>query len=357
MSAGEVHRFSCSIVVCAALAMLPLRALAEPGTPATENARGLKEDVVFTDYSPLSANAEIVRRMLSPLTAAQVPAALARAGRRLSGQPVDLTAEKFVLYVPERDPPQGFGLLVFVPPWNGAVAPSDWIPVFDQLGLIFVAATGSGNDASVLGRRTPLALLAEYNVAKRYRVDPQRIYVAGFSGGSRVALRLAIAYPDVFRGAILDAGSDPIGDSGAPLPPKDLFSRAQETMHVVFVTGGRDTEPMMRERASMRSLSSWCVFNVDSYAETFVAHDVMNAAALSQAVKLVSAPVQTNAQELAGCRSKIESDLDAQLNDAETLLSAGKRDEARRKLLEIDAHFGGLAAPRSVELFNRLGGS
>jgi pimeloyl-ACP methyl ester carboxylesterase len=337
--------------------MLPLRALAEPGVPDPDSRRGLEKDVAFTDYSPLSANAEIVRRLLSPLTAAQVPAALARAGKQLSGQPVDLAAEKFVLYVPEREPAQGFGLLVFVPPWSRALVPSDWVPLFDQLGIVFVAAEDSGNDTSVFARRSPLALLAEANAAKRYRIDPQRIYVAGFSGGSRVALRLALAYPDIFRGAILDAGSDPIGDSTSPLPPKDLLLRAQETTRFVYVTGGRDTGPLMSERASMHSLSDWCFFNVDSYAEPFIAHDVMNAATLSQALKLLSAPAQTNAQELAACRSKIESDLDSRLNQAEALVNGGKRDEARRTLLDIDAHFGGLAAPRIVDLFNRLGGS
>jgi len=350
-----MHRYLCCIAAGIAFAVLPLSALAQPTAPVPE-IRGLKNDVVFADYTALSSNAEIVRRMLSPLAAAQISLALARTGKRLSEQPVNLAGEKFLLYIPEREPPQGFGLLVFVPPWNGAVMPPDWAPILDQTGLIFVAATASGNDASVLGRRYPLALLAEYNVAKRYHVDSQRIYVAGFSGGSRVALRLALAYPDVFRGAILDAGSDPIGDSSAPLPPRDIFLRVQETTRFVYVTGDRDTEPVMRDRASMRSLSNWCVFDVGSYAETFVAHDVMNAAALSQVLKLLSAPIQTKAQQLAACRAKIENDLDAKLEEAETLVAAGKRDDARQRLLDLDAQFGGLAAPRSVAMFDRLGG-
>lgn len=191
--------------------------------------RGLKNDAVFADYTSLSSNAEIVRRMLSPLAATQIAIDLARTGKRLSEQPVNLSGEKFVLYVPEREPADGFGLLVFVPPWNRAAVPSDWIPVLDQSGTILVAAaTASGNDASVLGRRYPLAILAEYNVTKHYRVDPQRIYVSGFSGGSQVALRLALAYPELFRGAILDGGSDPIGTASTPLPPSELLSRVQD---------------------------------------------------------------------------------------------------------------------------------
>lgn len=113
----------------------------------------------------------------------------------------------------------------------------------------------------------------------------------------------------------------------------------------------------MRDSASMRSLSDWCVFNVDSYADTFVAHDVMNAAVLSQALKLLSAPARPNGPELAVCRAKIQVDLDAQLEKAKTDVAGGKSDEARQLLLDINARFGGLAAPRSVELFKRLGGA
>ena len=320
------------------------------------SAAGLSKDVVFTDYTPLSGNAEIVRRLLSPLAAAQIPAALARAGTRLSDQPVNLAEEKFILYVSAHEPVQGYGLIVFVPPWNGTVVPSDWVPVLEQSGLIFVSVARSGNDASVLGRRYPLAIIGEYNVAKRYRLDPLRIFIAGFSGGSRVALRLALAYPDVFRGAILNASSDPIGNSRAPLPPKDLFLRFQETMHLVYVTGDRDVVPTINDRASMRSMRDWCVFNVDSYIEPFVAHDAMSATALSRALEFLSAPYRTDREKLAECRAGIDKDLNAQLDATQSLIAAGKREEAQQKLLEIDARFGGLAAPKSVALFDQLGG-
>ena len=50
---------------------------------------GTLSSVVFSDYTPLSGNAELARRMLSPLTAAQIPALLARSGKRLGDQPVN----------------------------------------------------------------------------------------------------------------------------------------------------------------------------------------------------------------------------------------------------------------------------
>lgn len=340
-----------------AFAILTASVISCPSARGEASTTGLRMDAVFTEYTPLSANSELIRRMLSPLAAAQIPAVQARTGLRLSEQPVDLAQEKFVLYVPQRAPAKGYGLLVFVPPSDDASLPADWVPVLDQFGLILVRPVRSGNRQSVLGRRYPLAILAEYNVAKQYRLDPDRIYIAGFSGGSRVALRLAVAYPDVFRGAILNAGSDPIGDSNAPLPPADLFHRFQEFSHLVYVTGDNDTQPtVMSDHASMRSLNNWCVFNVDFYVEVSVAHDVMNPSALVRALGLLSAPAQPDREKLAACRNGNEAELTAQLAEAETLLAQNKRDDARQKLIDVNARFGGLASPRSVALFNRLGG-
>jgi len=344
--------------IAAVAAFAILAAVVDSGGWAADDASatGLRKDVVFTAYTPLSANTELIRRMLSPLAAAQIAAEQARTGLRLSEQPVDLAGEKFLLYVPERAPAAGYGLLVFVPPWDDARLPAGWAPVIDEFGLIMVATVRSGNEQSAIGRRYPLAILAEYNVARRYRLDPDRIFICGFSGGSRVALRLAVAYPDVFRGAILNAGSDPIGESNAPLPPPDLFHRFQEATHLVYVTGDGDIKNASFDHASMSSLDSWCVYGVDFQTEFFVAHDVMNANALARALGLLSAPAQPNPEKLAACRNARETELTAQIGEAEALLAQNKRDEARAKLMDIDAHFGGLAAPRSVALFNRLGG-
>jgi hypothetical protein len=46
----------------------------------------------------------------------------------------------------------------------------------------------------------------------------------------------------------------------------------------------------------------------------------------------------------------IEKNLTTQLLKAESLIGLGKRTEAERLLKEIDERFGGLAAPRTVDL-------
>lgn len=164
-----------------------------------------------------------------------------------------------MIYVPPHAPAQGYALMVFVPPWQQATLPSGWAQVLDQYGFIFVSAAGSGNDENHLARREPLALIGVQNVIKRYTVDPKRIFVGGFSGGSRVALRLALDYPDVFHGAFLNAGSDPIGANPVPLPSKDQLFRFQESSRIVYATGARDLFHLSMDAESARSMLKQCV--------------------------------------------------------------------------------------------------
>ncbi len=317
---------------------------------APAQAPGLQPDVVFTDYSPLSGNAEIVRRLLSPLAAAQIQLALAGSGKAMSAQSVDLAKETFTLYVPPQPPPHGYGLLVFVPPSQDAGLPEGWASVLDRHGVIFVAAARSGNDQNPLARRAPLALLAAANVMRRYPVDPDRVYVGGFSGGARIAMRLALGYPDLFRGALLNAGSDPIGDGPPAPPPRELFLRFQSSTHVVYVTGEQDAERRQMDIRSIQSLHNWCVFALDAHIVPWAGHQVASPGALSWALNALQRPARSDPNALAACRSDVERDLAGKLQQVQTLIAAGKHDDAQKALISLDARFGGLAAPLSVDL-------
>lgn len=312
-------------------------------------ATGLQPEVVFSDYSPLSATPELLRRLLSPLAGAQIQESLGRSGQKLIAQSIDLAAEHYVLYVPPLAPPRGYGLLVFVPPWQDARLPADWGPVLDRAGLIYVAAARSGNEENVLARREPLALLGAYNVMQRYPVDAERVYVGGFSGGSHIALRLALAYPDLFRGALLNAGSDPLGSGVPPLPPADLFRRFQESTRLVYVTGERDSR-LGLDAASQQSMHHWCVFDTDAQTTLGAAHEIASSAALSRALEALLVHNAPEAAKLARCRADIGREVAAALQKVQSLIDSGKRADAQKALLDIDKRFGGLAAPRSVQL-------
>jgi len=325
-------------------------AIADAETAAT----GLQSDVVFSDYTPLASSAELLRRLLSPLNALQVGKKLAHPAVALRDQPIDLAQERFTVYVPPQPPARGFGVLVFVPPWENAMLPRGWAAILDRHGVIFVSAANSGNAANVLDRREPLALLGAHNIMQRFRVDSERIYIGGYSGGSRVAMRLALAYPDVFRGAFLNAGSDPIGDAQTPLPPPEIFSRFQETTRLVYISGQNDAANVDKDAASTRSMLEWCVFDWYSERSPWTGHEVAGPAVFSRALDMLDSRAEPKLARLNSCRLRIDGELGKQIDQANDQLAAGNADGATRLLDRVDTHFGGLAAPRSVDLAIRL---
>ncbi len=246
-SADGVQNALVAAALLLGLVTAPLFARAQGRAPAPT---GLQQDVRFDQYSPLSTNEELLRRLSTPLQAESARQKLAASGQTLAPQPVDLAVERFALYAPPSPPPGGYGLMVFIPPWTEARIPPGWIPVLDQFGVILVTAAQAGNDANVLGRRIPLAAIAARNVIDRYKVDPERVYVAGFSGGARVALRAAIAFPELFHGAFLNSGSDPLGGEGTAVPPRPLLCSFQEASRIAAATGAEDTAVIAKDAQS-----------------------------------------------------------------------------------------------------------
>lgn len=320
-----------------------------PAIAADEN---LMKDVTFGDYAAAASSAELARRLLTPLAFERIRPRLANA----KTEPLDLAQERFVVYVPQgTPPPNGYGLLVFIPPWPEAALPKDWPHVLDRHGMIFVSAAHSGNDADTLDRRIPLALLGYENIRRRYDLDPNRVYVGGLSGGSRVALRVALAYPDLFRGALLNAGSDPLGGDGIALPPADLFRRFQDSTRLVFLTGDRDEVNLHNDLVSRKSLHDACVFDVASVTMPRTGHAIADAAGLERALKALDAPNAVDAAKIASCRADVGHALAATKAEAEAAIAAGDRARAVEILNAIDARYGGEAAVEIAALRSQLG--
>lgn len=337
-------------VVLVVAALMPDCARPLRAAPA-QNPRGAARMVVFTRYSPLFSNAQIVHRLLSPLAAEAIHDSLARSLEVLTPYALDLAQQKFLVYVPSGAPPspRGFALLVFIPPWDEARLPFGWASQLNHYGVIFVTPANAGNTTVVLSRRVPLALAAEENIVREYPVDPERVFVGGFSGGSRVALRIALGYPDVFRGALLNAGADALGGEH-PLPPRDLFLRFQSSSHLVYVTGELDTFHVATDASSSQSMRDWCVFDVETYETPDVDHAPMSSSAFGRALDRLLHGTAPAPAPLAACRSRIDATLAGALDQAQARIAAGDRASARKLLLDIDQRYGGLAAPRIIEL-------
>jgi dienelactone hydrolase len=320
---------------------------------ASDVAQGVINEVVFTQYGSASSSPELMRRLVTPLNAWRLQQHAASAGTAIVDQAIDLTRVRFALYVPPQAPPDGYALLVFVPPWNEARVPGEWTSILDRHGMIFVTAANIGNDTSLLDRRDPVALLAAVNVMAKYHVNPQRVYIGGFSGGSRVALRLALGYPDLFHGALLEAGSDPVGRA-VPLPPQALLEQFQTGTRIVYFTGQQDPARMDVDRQSRHSLHDWCIDDVDLRTIPATGHDLAGATALDRALTSLETHHPPDANRLDACRAQIASELEQALGTVEAALARNDVATAQRDLDELDQRFGGLAAPHSVELAARL---
>jgi pimeloyl-ACP methyl ester carboxylesterase len=342
-------------ILKAAVSSLLLCVWACAQRPPVAEAIGAVQEVVFDRYTPLSRNEEIARRTLTPLTFQHGQAMLAATRQQFLEQPIDLTKEKFTLYVPDGAPPkEGYGLLVFIAPWSEPTRPQLWRLPLSRHGLIFVSAENSGNDVKVLDRRLPLALLAYENVRARFPLNPNRIYIGGLSGGSRAAEITALAYPDVFRGALLNAGSDPIGgEAGIYLPPAELFRKFRE-IKLVYVTGDGDERNLRDDEISRASMREWCVFGIEIRKARKLGHEPLDQPSFDQALDALERPATINPGERERCNERVQQELASKLAAARAAISRGDGRGARAQIKEIDAHYGGLAAPMIVDLDERL---
>jgi hypothetical protein len=310
--------------------------------------------MTFDHYSPLASGYELLDRVIRPLLAERLLADVAAKGTRIAEQSIDLAQEHFALYVPKSPaPPAGYGLMVFVPPWQQAAIPARWLSVFDRHGMIVVAAAQSGNPENVVSRRIPLALTGYENVKQRYALNPEHVYIGGFSGGSRVAMRTALAYPDVFRGAFLNSGSDAIGTAEVPLPKADLFRQFEEHSRLVYVTGSEDTDPLARDRQSRESAGPLCISESVTFTMTHKGHEPADSWNLERVLTTLEQPRSPDSK-LEQCRARRTQEMTQQVAEVEHLIDAGKLSEAVRKLDQVDQHFGGLALPSTLDIARRL---
>jgi hypothetical protein len=220
-------------------------------------------------------------------------------------QQVKVGEEVFAAFVPASPPAQGYGLLVFIPPWNEAKLPRGWGPVLARNQMIFATAANSGNSAGIAGRREQLALLAAGAMRERYPVNPARLYVGGFSGGSRIAIRVAVAHADLFRGALLNAGSDSLGEADFALPAPQVLARVQESSRFVYLTGENDVINVDKDAQSADSLQRRCIFATTIDVIPWTGHEVADPGAFAHALTELQKPVAGEGQKLRACRERL----------------------------------------------------
>src|SRR5690606_32669273 len=182
----------------------------------------------------------------------------------------------------------------------------------------------------------------------------------GFSGGARAALRLAVGFPEVFRGVMLNAGSDPLGGDAMSPPPAEQFALLQERGRLVWVTGVRDLPNRRMARESLESMQANCIHDLHSISMSRTEHAPPDRRNFARALDLLdpldqaAAGAAGRAEALSGCRAVQAASVHAALAEVDALIAAGDIEGAGERLGTLDLRWGGLAAPRSVELARQL---
>lgn len=163
--------------------------------------------------------------------------------------PYDVSKEKFKVLLPKSYAPGAkWGLFVYVNAGDDPGIPAAYEAVLEKHKLVAVAAYKSGNGRNIFDRFR-MAIDAVINLEGRLSLDPKRVYVSGFSGGARVASMLAVAYADLFAGAIPFCGVNfylDIPSEGERfwardyIPVDEALAIGKSTGRYVLVTGEKD---------------------------------------------------------------------------------------------------------------------
>ncbi len=322
---------------------------------ACTQAGELLDNQIFDRYSPLAAADEFSRRVFSPTTHDRLQRYQAHIGVRAVAHTVDLRNERFDLFIPKTQPAKGYGLIVFVSPIQRWPLTHDWKKILDRAGYIYVSAQRSGNEQNVYKRRIPLALHALENVKARYPIDPDRVVISGFSGGSRTAIRIAAGYADVFSGALLIGGAKVMGEEDFAPPPLEIMRQLQRKLRVVYSTGRHDMPNQRLDGRSIAALQERCVAGVFRYSERDISHEVPDLKTMRRVLKRLDTALDTETlDQQAECARTLAARIDGDISAARLAFRAGDKAQAGELLGNADLAWGGLAAEPIVELARLL---
>jgi poly(3-hydroxybutyrate) depolymerase len=109
----------------------------------------------------------------------------------------DDPTQSYALYQPARISPDRVWPVIFAfdPGGRGRIPVERYQAAAEKYGYIVAGSNNSRNGSWAVSMSSAQAMMTD--VARRFSLDPQRIYTAGMSGGSRVALGVALGVPNI----------------------------------------------------------------------------------------------------------------------------------------------------------------
>jgi predicted esterase len=208
--------------------------------------------------------------------------------------------EEFEVYVPSSyDGTIPYGLMVYInnSPGGGAWAYKD---LMDRHRMIWIGATNVPNERNVVPR-WGLAIDAVWNVTKRMRIDEERIYVTGLSGGGRCASMVAPTFPEVFRGGIYMMGCN------APTLPGDKALKERSLQGRYALTTGEKDYNRDATKGLVETYKNLKMQNVDYFEQPGLGHEFLSAEWFEKALVWCDKPVIERANEIVAQAKKAEA--------------------------------------------------
>ncbi|HEY3859473.1 MAG TPA: PHB depolymerase family esterase [Gammaproteobacteria bacterium] len=304
-------------------------------------------DTSFTQTTPLADGGEVLKRLLHPLVYNEWKTQ----GRIKPGQTIVPSQESWEVYVPsDYDGSQPYGVLVWISYGPDGRMEENWQHIFREHKLIYIGADRSGNDQSVVERRVPLALTGLVNIEAQYKIDPARVYIAGFSGGGVAASRIAAAYADLFTGGLFVSTSDGIGSPDTPVPPLERFMLMRARGRYVFTSGEEETSNLVINARSVDEYRSLCVPRVDYIHIPNATHGNLDSRVFARAMAYLDTPPAVDEAAQADCEKKLADRRTQVIDQVRQALAAGDKDKAWSALQDLSMAFGPLAEPEFSQL-------
>ena len=153
------------------------------------------------------------------------------------------------LSVPKNyDPAKPAAVMLFIgfAEWGGGK--KEWSDVLEDHNIIWIGLI-NGGDKKPINERMLRAILAQAVLERDYKIDTDRYYLFGYSGGAQVAAMLATSKPELFKGALFYGDALSWGDN---VPPKIDLVRKNRYMFM-FGSKDKDRNKMQRIAAAYKA--------------------------------------------------------------------------------------------------------
>ena len=127
----------------------------------------------------------------------------------------------------------GLPLVLFISPSDQPAGWSHLQTVCQQKGILFASPFNAGNNTPA-PKRIRLVLDVLDDVRRRYKIDPDRTYLAGFSGGGRIACGIGFSLPELVGGVM------PVCAAAELREEPWLRHRVIDRLSIAMITGTED---------------------------------------------------------------------------------------------------------------------